>query len=103
MAAGTCFRAALRRPVARLPEPLRPRATEMDGSRCEFLDADRRWILCSMHGARTNRQRPLRRRPLRPRRLTPLAVAEHGGQVYWYPSRDIRPLSFDAAASGSQP
>jgi hypothetical protein len=42
--------------------------TEMDWQPGEFLDMDKRWILCSIHGAELRAgRRPLRRRPLRPR------------------------------------
>jgi hypothetical protein len=34
-------------------------------------------------------------------RLTPIAVDEEAGQVYWYPSRDIRPVPFDDPAPRS--
>ncbi len=64
---------------------------EMDWQPGEFLDADRRWILCSIHGASYE---PADGRcvggPCGRGRLTPLEVGEADGQVYWYPSRDIR-------------
>ena len=67
--------------------------TEMDWQEGEFLDMDKRWILCSIHGASYE---PADGRcvggPCGRGRLTPLAVDERGGQVYWYPSRDIRPV-----------
>ena len=79
-------------------------AAEMDWQPGEFLDADRRWILCSIHGASYE---PATGRcaggPCGRGRLTPLAVQEQGGQVYWYPSRDIQPVPFDAPASESPP
>ncbi|MDO8419460.1 MAG: Rieske 2Fe-2S domain-containing protein [Rubrivivax sp.] len=79
-------------------------AAEMDWQPGEFLDADKRWILCSIHGASYE---PANGRcvggPCGRSRLTPVTVREHDGQVYWYPSRDIRPVSFDAPASESQP
>lgn len=72
--------------------------TEMDWQAGEFLDSDRRFILCSTHGAAYE---PLDGRcvggPCGRGRLTALDVAERDGQVYWYPSRDIRPVLFDAA------
>jgi nitrite reductase/ring-hydroxylating ferredoxin subunit len=71
---------------------------EMDWQPGEFLDLDRRWIVCSIHGATYE---PADGRcvggPCGRSRLMPLEVHEAGGQVYWYPSRDIRPLP--AAAS----
>jgi nitrite reductase/ring-hydroxylating ferredoxin subunit len=79
-------------------------AAEMDWQPGEFLDADRRWILCAIHGASYE---PATGRcvdgPCGRGRLTPLAVQEQGGQVYWYPSRDIRPVPFDAPARESPP
>ena len=77
-------------------------AAEMDWQPGEFFDADRRWILCSIHGASYE---PASGRcaggPCGRGRLTPLAVQEQGGQVYWYPSRDIQPVLFDAPAPES--
>jgi nitrite reductase/ring-hydroxylating ferredoxin subunit len=76
--------------------------TEMDWQPGEFLDMDKRWILCSIHGAMYE---PADGRcvggPCGRGRLTPLRVEEEGGQVYWYPSRDIRPVSFDDPAPRS--
>lgn len=72
--------------------------TELDWQPGQFLDMDKRWILCSIHGAAYE---PADGRcvggPCGRGRLTPLAVEERDGQVYWYPSRDIRPVAFDAA------
>jgi len=71
--------------------------TEMDWQPGEFLDIDKRWILCSIHGASYE---PADGRcvggPCGKGRLTPVAVKEQDGQVTWYPSRGIRPVSFDA-------
>lgn len=79
--------------------------TEMDWQRGEFLDAERRWIVCSIHGAAYE---PADGRcaggPCGRGRLIALEVVERGGQVYWYPSRDVRPVAADAAplpAAGS--
>jgi nitrite reductase/ring-hydroxylating ferredoxin subunit len=73
--------------------------TEMDWKPGEFLDSDKRFILCSTHGAAYE---PIGGRcvagPCGRGRLTAVQVQEHAGQVYWYPSRDIRPVSFDAPA-----
>lgn len=70
--------------------------TEMDWQAGEFLDMDKRWILCSIHGASYE---PADGRcvggPCGRGRLIPVAVQERAGQVYWYPSRDIRPVPFD--------
>lgn len=70
---------------------------EMDWQPGEFLDSDKRFILCSTHGAAYE---PEDGRcvagPCGRGRLTAVEVAERDGQVYWYPSRDIRPVPFDA-------
>jgi nitrite reductase/ring-hydroxylating ferredoxin subunit len=70
--------------------------TEMDWQPGEFLDAERRNIVCSIHGAT---YAPESGRcvggPCGRGRLMALAVSESDGQVYWYPSRDIAPLAFD--------
>jgi nitrite reductase/ring-hydroxylating ferredoxin subunit len=69
--------------------------TEMDWQPGEFLDMDKRWIICSVHGATYE---PADGRcvggPCGRGKLTPVAVQELGGQVYWYPSQDIRPVPF---------
>lgn len=69
--------------------------TEMDWQPGEFLDADREFIVCSIHGASYEpRSGRCAGGPCGRGKLTPLAVEESGGQVYWYPSRDIRPVTF---------
>ena len=81
---------------------------ELDWQPGEFLDADRRFIICSVHGATYE---PADGRcvggPCGRGRLTPLDVAEQAGQVYWYPSPDIRPVPAasprDTAADESPP
>lgn len=77
--------------------------SEMDWQPGEFLDADKRLILCSMHGAvfEPSDGRCLGGPARAP--LTAIRVAEHDGQVYWYPSRDIRPVSPEQPARGSAP
>ena len=69
---------------------------EMDWQPGVFLDSDQRFILCSTHGAAYE---PLDGRciagPCGRGRLAALRVEERDGQVYWYPSRDIRPVPFD--------
>ena len=78
--------------------------TEMDWQEGQFLDMDRRWILCSIHGAAYE---PADGRcvggPCGRGKLTAITLQERDGQVYWYPSRDIRPVSFDAPPSESAP
>lgn len=70
--------------------------TEMDWQPGEFLDASREWILCSIHGAAYE---PRNGRciggPCGRGRLTAIEVREQEGQVYWYPSRDTRPVFID--------
>lgn len=65
---------------------------EMDWLSGEFLDSERAYIICSIHGA-TYRPRDgaCVGGPCGRGRLTALAVAESAGQVYWYPSAEIRP------------
>jgi nitrite reductase/ring-hydroxylating ferredoxin subunit len=78
--------------------------TEMDWQPGRFLDSDKRFILCSTHGAAYE---PVGGRcvggPCGRGRLTAVEVVERDGLVYWYPSRDIRPVPFDAPAPGSNP
>jgi nitrite reductase/ring-hydroxylating ferredoxin subunit len=66
--------------------------TEMDWQPGEFLDAGREFILCSIHGAAyAPRTGHCAGGPCGRGRLTPLVVEERCGDVYWYPSADIRP------------
>lgn len=71
-------------------------AAEMDWLPGKFLDADAKFILCSIHGAAYE---PDTGRcvagPCGRGRLTAIAVEERGGRVYWYPSPDIRPAFAD--------
>ena len=77
--------------------------TEMDWLPGEFLDSDKRFIICSVHGAAYDPQNGhCVGGPCGRGRLTPLAVQERDGQVYWYPSRDIRPVPL-APAQGPAP
>ena len=72
---------------------------EMDWQPGEFLDDQRRWIVCSIHGAAYE---PSDGRcvggPCGRGRLKAIHVEEIEGQVYWYPSRDIQPMAFEALA-----
>jgi nitrite reductase/ring-hydroxylating ferredoxin subunit len=67
--------------------------TEMDWQPGEFLDSAREFILCSIHGAAYD---PASGRcvagPCGRGKLTLLHVDERDGEVYWYPSRDTRPV-----------
>jgi len=72
--------------------------TEMDWQEGQFLDGDRRFIVCSIHGATYE---PADGRcvggPCGRGRLTALSVREEGGQVAWYPSEFIRPAFEDGS------
>jgi nitrite reductase/ring-hydroxylating ferredoxin subunit len=78
--------------------------TEMDWQSGEFLDIDRRWILCSIHGAAYE---PADGRcvggPCGRGRLMTIDTDERDGHVYWYPSRDIQPVPFDDAPPAESP
>jgi len=78
--------------------------TEMDWRPGEFLDTERRFIVCSMHGAVYE---PTSGHciagPCAGQRLMAVAVVERAGQVYWYPSADVRPVEFDAISPDSPP
>ena len=78
--------------------------TEMDWQPGHFLDSDKRWIICSIHGASYE---PADGRcvggPCGRGKLTGIATEERDGQVYWYPSRDIQPLAFEPPAAESPP
>ena len=69
---------------------------EMDWQPGHFLDLQRRWIICSMHGATYD---PANGHcvggPCGRGRLLPIKTIERAGQVYWYPCADIRPVEFD--------
>jgi len=71
---------------------------ELDWQPGEFLDGERRWIICSVHGATYD---PASGRcvggPGGRGRLAAVETVERDGQVYWYPSRDIRPAFDDPA------
>ena len=73
---------------------------EMDWQPGEFLDHDKRWIVCSIHGASYS---PTDGRcvggPCGRGRLISVQVAELDGQACWYPSRDVRPAPTTASES----
>jgi nitrite reductase/ring-hydroxylating ferredoxin subunit len=70
--------------------------TELDWQPGEFLDADREFILCSIHGAA---YAPATGRciggPCGRGGLLPLDVVERDGAVWWLPTRDTRPVFED--------
>ena len=78
--------------------------TEMDWQPGQFLDMDKRWILCSIHGAAYE---PADGRcvggPCGRGKLTAIHVVERDGQVSWYPSLDIRSVAFDTPARETPP
>ena len=73
--------------------------SEMDWQPGEFLDSEREFIICSTHGALYE---PVSGRcaggPCGRGRLTAIEVGERDGRVYWYPSRDIRPVESEGTA-----
>ncbi|HEY4083261.1 MAG TPA: Rieske 2Fe-2S domain-containing protein [Burkholderiaceae bacterium] len=70
--------------------------TEMDWQEGEFLDSGKQFIMCSIHGAvydpRTGRCVTGMCGRMG---LTKIEVEEREGKVYWYPSRDTRPVFED--------
>jgi nitrite reductase/ring-hydroxylating ferredoxin subunit len=66
---------------------------ELDWQPGQFMDADRAFILCSIHGASYE---PLTGRcaggPCGRGRLTAITLTERNGDVYWYPSATIKPV-----------
>jgi len=72
--------------------------TELDWQPGEFLDADREFIICSIHGAtyapQTGR---CAGGPCGSGRLTRIETVEHDGAVWWQPTRDTRPPPASAA------
>lgn len=68
--------------------------TELDWQPGEFLDAERRHIVCSIHGATydSGSGRCLGG-PCGRGRLMPVATLEAEGQVFWIPSADLRPAA----------
>lgn len=71
-------------------------SAEMDWRPGQFLDSERAFVLCAIHGAAYE---PGSGRcaggPCGRGRLTPIEVHERDGQVYWYPSRDTQPAFAD--------
>ena len=78
--------------------------TELDWQPDEFLDADKRFIVCSIHGATYEPSNGVCiAGPCVRARLMAVEVRELDQHVYWYPSRDIAPLSFDDITDGAPP
>jgi nitrite reductase/ring-hydroxylating ferredoxin subunit len=71
---------------------------EMDWQPGEFLDSGKEYILCSIHGAAYEpRSGRCAGGPCARGSLTAVEVEERADGVYWYPSRDIRPVFEDTA------
>ncbi len=70
--------------------------TEMDWQPGEFLDSDKAFILCSIHGAAYE---PLTGRcasgPCGRGTLQTIELAERDGEICWQPTRDITPAAVD--------
>lgn len=70
--------------------------TEMDWQEGEFLDMDKRWIVCSIHGAHYEPENGhCVGGPCGRGKLTPIETEERDGRVWWRPSGDIQPIRFD--------
>ena len=77
--------------------------TELDWLPGEFLDGDCEFIICSIHGATYDpRNGRCAGGPCGQGKLTRIDAEEHGGHVYWQPTRDTRPAD-PAAATGPSP
>lgn len=70
--------------------------TEMDWQEGQFLDGDKEYIICSIHGAMYD---PRSGRCISGQcgrmGLTPINVSEREGQVYWHPNADTKPAFED--------
>jgi nitrite reductase/ring-hydroxylating ferredoxin subunit len=78
--------------------------TELDWNPGDFLDTERRTIVCAVHGAQyAPESGHCLGGPCGRGRLMPVTVSERDGEVSWYPSRDIAPLAFDEPAPPASP
>ncbi len=70
--------------------------TEMDWQEGQFLDGDKEFIICSIHGAMYD---PRSGRCISGQcgrmGLTSITVSEREGQVYWHPTADTKPAFED--------
>ena len=67
--------------------------TELDWQPGEFLDGDRRFIICAIHGATYAPQTGhCVGGPCGSGKLTRIATVEQDGAVWWQPTRDTRPV-----------
>jgi len=70
--------------------------TELDWQPGEFLDADREFIICSIHGASYEaKSGRCIGGPCGRGRLVPIDVVERDDAVWWLPTRDTRPVFAD--------
>lgn len=66
---------------------------EMDWQPGRFLDTQRRWIVCALHGATYEPSDGYCvAGPGRGLQLRALDLTEHAGQVWWQPDRDVQPV-----------
>ena len=66
---------------------------QMDWQPGQFWDMDKRFIICSMHGALYDpHQGHCVLGPCRGAHLTAISLTEKDGQVYWYPSERFQPV-----------
>lgn len=76
--------------------------TELDWQPGEFLDGERQFILCSIHGASYEpRDGRCVGGPCGAGRLVAIAATERDGAVFWQPTRDTRPVDIAAGSQGS--
>jgi nitrite reductase/ring-hydroxylating ferredoxin subunit len=67
--------------------------SEMDWQPGEFWDQDKRFIICSVHGALYEpSDGQCVSGPCVGERLIPIRVQERDGQVYWYPNDQCQPV-----------
>lgn len=66
---------------------------EMDWQPGKFWDMDKRFIICSVHGALYDPPNgQCVSGPCPGARLEAIALSEEAGQVYWYPTERFQPL-----------
>lgn len=69
-------------------------SAEMDWQPGRFLDTQKRWIVCALHGATFEPSDGYCiAGPGRGQRLRALRVEEEGDQVWWWPDADVRPAT----------
>ena len=67
--------------------------SEMDWQPGQFWDQDKRFIICSVHGALYDPPNgQCVSGPCMGAQLQPIALIEKDNQVYWYPSQHFQPL-----------